>query len=270
MTNLSELGQRLLNSLQSFSPTFSQGFHPGISRQAVNAALEPLKYALPNDFYELYAWRNGHSDYFNQPVGSAMICQFSSINFVAEFKEWEIWGDEAPTYKGRSLLPFVEEDSRYFAIAMGRSYNDEAHIVHIGREGETTLRYDSITSMLTATIRCFEENAFYVNENGFLNEDYRSSAEILRSENPNTLAEAISDVMAGLEVYGLDDEPDQDSYSTLVSPFLSGLETLRILRSSETIVVVQTALDRMEHKSSDRAYSAKYTLNRWLSDVDAL
>ncbi|MCY7323312.1 MAG: SMI1/KNR4 family protein [Phormidesmis sp. CAN_BIN36] len=268
MTNLSKLGQRLLNRLQKISPEFSQGFRPGISREEVNAFLEPLQYTLPNDFYELYEWRNGHSDYFNQPVRSAMICQFSSTNFVAESKKWEVWGNEAPTYKGRFLLPFIEEDSRYFAIAMGRSYNDEAHIVYVSREGETTLRYDSITSMLISTIRCFEENAFYVDENGFLNENYRSSSEILRSENPKILTEAMSDIMAGFDIYGLDDESDQGSYGDLVSPLLSALETLRWVRPPGAIAVVQSGLDRLQNKSSDRAYSARYAFNRWLSDVE--
>lgn len=269
MTKIFELGDRLLNFLQALSPEFAQGFHPGISRTEVDAMLAPLDYTLPDDFYELYEWRNGHSEYFHQPI-SAEICQFSSINFVAQDKEWEIWEDEAPTYKGLQLLPFIEKDGRYFAITLGRSYNKNAHVIYVGREGETTLRYDSITSMLASTVECFERDAFYVNDKGQLEKNVCCAAEILRKNNPKTLAEAMSDVLDGLNTYGLDDESDQDSYSALVSPFLSGLETLRMLRSPEAIAVVQTGLAGLEHKSSDRAYSAKYTLNRWLSDVDAL
>jgi hypothetical protein len=139
MTKISELGDQLLSYLQRLTPDFAQGFHPGISRAEVNTALAPLDYTLPNDFYKLYEWRNGHSEYFPQIVPSAYICQFSSINFVAQDKKWEVWDNEPPTYKEQLLLPFIEEDARYFAIVLGRSYDDEAHIVHVEREGGTTL-----------------------------------------------------------------------------------------------------------------------------------
>jgi hypothetical protein len=271
MTKISELGFQLLSYLQRLTPDFAQGFHPGISCGEVNTALEPLDYTLPNDFYELYEWRNGHSDYFHQPISLGMICQFSSINFVAQDKKWEIWDDEPPTYKEQLLLPFIEKDSKYIAIALGRSYCDEAYIVDVSREGETRLEYDSITSMLASAVECFERNAFYPNDEGWLTENPGLTAEILRKHNPKTEAEVLSDVIAGLDIYGLDEESDQDHYSFLISPLLSGLATLRRFRSPEAVDVVRTALARLEHRVSDRAYSAKvYGYGRWLSDVEDL
>jgi hypothetical protein len=269
MTQISEATTQLLVYLERYTPEFAKEFNPGISEAEIQNLLNSVEYDLPNNFYELYRWRNGHPDYFNQPLESAQICQFSPIKMVAENRKWNWWESSPPKYKHNSILPFIQDDSRFFGVVLGRSYEYSAHIVHVGREGQCTLRYDSIEAMLGSTVECFEKNAFYTDDEGWLEENTVLAAEILREFNPQTLAESMLDVMAGLEVYGLDDESDQDSYSILVNPFLSGLETLRILRSPEAIVVVQTALARLETESSDRAYSAKYTLNRWLSDVDA-
>lgn len=270
MSRIGELGQRLLDSLQKISPEFCRGFYPGVAEDEVLATLEPLNYLLPKDFFDLYEWRNGHSEYFTQPVESAMICQFSPIHLVAEDKQWEIWGEEAPTYKSSFLVPFIEEDSRYFAVVVERTYDHEAHIVHVSREGETTLRYDSITSMLSSTVRCFEEDAFYIDQEGWLAENYELSAKILREENPHALAEATLDVMSNLDVYGLDDLIDDDSYINLSKVFLLGLATLRRLKPPNVIEVIQIALSRLHDVSSDRGYAAQYALNRWLNDVKEL
>jgi hypothetical protein len=271
MTKISDLGSQLLSYLQRLTPDFAQGFHPGIARAELDSTLKLFDYTLPNDFYELYEWRNGHSEYFPQIVTSAYICQFSSINFVAQDKKWEIWDDEPPTYKEQLLIPFIEEDARYFAIALGRSYDNEAHIVHVGREAETTLRYDSITTMLASTVECFERDAFYLDDEGLLTESLGLTAEILRKYNPKTSAEALADIMACIDIYGLDEESDHDHYSILIRPLLSGLATLKRFKSPEAVDVVRAALARLEHKVSDRAYSAKvYGYGRWLSDVEDL
>ena len=270
MSDISDLGRRLIKSLKKKNfLDFSQGFMPGISYKEIDETLAPLNHELPDDFYELYRWRNGHTAYFMQPVENVDICQFMSIQCVAEYKKWDIWEEEYPTYKGLPLLPYIEEDSTYFAIAMGRSYKNEAHIVDVGREGETTLRYDSISSMLASTVRCFEENAFYIDEKGWLAEKSYASSNILREENPYTLAESMLEFRETIDSYGFDNEVDDAHYSALVDLLWSSLATLKRLKPLECIELVQSTLSRLQNvPSSNRAFSAKYALNRWLKECD--
>ncbi len=124
--------------------------------------------------------------------------------------------------------------------------------------------------MLESTVECFETGAFYLDDKGWLEENYRLSAEVLRQNNPKTYAEAMSDVVAGLDIYGLDDAASEESYTTLVTPLLRGLETLRNLRPPETILLVRDALARLQERTSDRTLAAQYGLSGWLQDVRAL
>jgi hypothetical protein len=125
--------------------------------------------------------------------------------------------------------------------------------------------------MLASTVECFERDAFYLDDEGWLTENPGLTAEILRKHNPKTSAEAMAGIMTGLDIYGLDEESDHDHYSVLIRPLLSGLATLRRFKSPEAEDLVRTALARLENKSSDRADAAKiYGYGRWLSDVDAL
>ncbi len=68
MTHLLETGQRLLHYLQRYVPEFAEEFNPGISRAVIQNTLELCAYELPENFYELYEWRNGHPEYFTQPL----------------------------------------------------------------------------------------------------------------------------------------------------------------------------------------------------------
>ncbi len=271
MTNLSKIADKLLSYLQVYTPDFAKDFNPGISRLKVEEILSPIQYTLPDDFYELYQWRNGHPEYFNQPLESGYICQFSSVEQVSENKQWDWYGKMPPIYKGCTTLPFIDDGSRFFAIALGRSYQTESHIVYVSAfTDHPILRYDSISSMLMSTVECFEARAFYRNNEGQLQEEFQLSAEILRNNNPKTIAEAMSDVVTGLDIYGLNDEVNQESYSALIKPCLSGLETLRPMRPPEAISIVQSSLTRLQGKSSDRAWSARYGLSNWLRDVGVL
>jgi hypothetical protein len=271
MTNLSKMADQLLSYLQVYTPDFAKDFNPGISRLKIEEVLSPLQYTLPDDFYELYQWRNGHPEYFKQPLASAYICQFSSIEQVSGNKQWDCYGKTQTIYKGHITLPFIENGPQFFAIALERSYQTEAHIVDVDAFADhPILRYDSITSMLTSTVECFEARAFYLNNEGQLQEEFQLSAEILRNNNPRTIAEAMSDVMTSLDIYGLNDEVSQESYSALIDSCLSGLETLRPMRPPEAISIVQSSLTRLQGKSSDRAWSARYGLSNWLRDVGVL
>ena len=267
MAKLSDMGQQLLQWLQLYIPGFAEEFQPGISRAEVQSALGSLKFELPDDFYDLYEWRNGHPDDSRQSVGP--VYHFNPIDLVAEEKNWAWWGSNSPKYKGYSTLPFITDNSEFFAVALGRSYQDDAYVIYVDRVGGTYLRYDSVTSMMASTIECFMSNAYYLNDEGWIEENHLLSAEILRSKNPRTLAEAMVDLRDAINIYGLDDESDSDRYSSMIAPLLSAMKTLHPLRLPESINMIQDHLARLQARTSDRATSSKMALHRWLNELDA-
>ncbi|MDX2212837.1 MAG: hypothetical protein SFY66_06060 [Oculatellaceae cyanobacterium bins.114] len=195
---------------------------------------------MPNDFYELYEWRNGNSIYFPHPIESAQICDLCSVENIYE-EQAITWGESnIPKYKQNDLLSFVAREGDFFSIVLERNYEEEAHIVEVGESSNHgVLRYDSITTMLHSTVECFDINAFYLGEDGYLAENPSLVAEVLRTRNPKTVAEATSDLQSGLSVYGLDDRLAESEYGLLLIPVISSLETLRVLRPSEAITLVK-------------------------------
>jgi hypothetical protein len=281
MNKLSDTANRLLFYLQKYTPSFAQKYNPGISRTEIQAALQPFQYELPNDFYELYEWRNGNPEWFNHPIELAKICAFSSIDrILGDLKnddwDWDI--EEDSKYKKFSTVPFVDDGAcAFFSVVLGRSYEEEAHIafIHMGGGG-VHLCYDSITSMLESEVAHYELGAIYPTDKksfhrdeNFLGEKLDLGAEILRSKNPKTLTEAMSDLKNGLGYLGQDDEIDDYNYGNLVDPIFSALATLRMLRPPEAIELVQDRLGRFENKSSNRIDGARSGLSQWLVNVMA-
>jgi hypothetical protein len=268
MACISELGQRLVDHLHKYCPAFVSGFLPGVSREFVQLSLSATNLTLPEDFYELYEWHNGTLDYFTHPIGSAEICEFNPIETIREAQAYS-WDENAPpSYKQEKLLPFLTKQPNFFSIVLERNYEEEAHVVEVGESSNHgVLRYDCITTMLQSTVECFDVNAFYLGEDGYLAENPSLVAEVLRTRNPNTVAEAISDLQTGLSVYGLNDQLTESEYGLILIPVLSSLETLRVLRPSEAIELVKEHTIQLKEKKSYRALSAQEYLHEWLNEV---
>lgn len=269
MTNLTNAIEKLTSHLQRKLPGFVEEFQPGISFAEIQSALSTLEYTLPDDFYELYQWRNGHPDGSRQSLGP--VYDFNPIELIVQEKDWSSFGDSPPMYKGRQNLPFITNNSEFFSIVLGRSYAEQSHIVFVDELGETVLQYDSITSMFESIADCFELGAYYLNDDGWIEENSALSSEVLRSRNPKTIVEAMVDIQNVVDTYECDDNENSENYSKITTMLSSALQTLRRFRPPEAIKLVQSVLGRLEDVApSKRTNAARFTLNAWLQDVEAL
>jgi hypothetical protein len=274
MSDISVLGDRLLQFLHSSFPEYVEGFLPGISTNETCLSLAELTQALPDDFYELYEWRNGSTEYFPQPFFSGDICQFNPIEAILADMKWEEYADAVPTYKGHPSLPFITINSEFVVIVLGRSYSEDAHIAFVDEVGESYLYCDSIVSMLEATVECFLTGAVTINSSGYVEEDEGLSSEIWRNQNPRSLTEAMSDLRLALEfvtshINGTEEEKEASEYSSVISSLIAALRTLRRLRPPHAIEMVQDTLAMLQRVSSEETQGLEFTLSRWLEETNS-
>jgi hypothetical protein len=239
---------------------------PHQTKKRYKSILTEIKPNLPNDFYELYEWRNGNSEYFPRSFSSGYVCEYNPINVVAEDMKWEWHNDTPPMYKGCITLPFITLDSEFVAIALGRSYAQEAHVVYVDEVGESYLYCDSVTSMLESTIECFASGAVLISDEGCITENQQIISEIWRSRNPQTLAEAMLDFTQSLEVCQSEGTFGKSVYSNAITSLISALRTLRMLKPQEVIILAQDSLARIQQTSSDESKGLKFALDNWLRE----
>jgi hypothetical protein len=274
MSNISVLGDRLLQFLLGSFPEYAEGFLPGISTDQTRSSLAKLAHALPNDFYELYKWRNGSPEYFPQPFFSGDICQFNPIEAILADMKWEEYANAVPTYKGHPSLPFITINSEFVVIVLGRSYSEDAHIAFVDEVGESYLYCDSIVSMLESTVECFSTGAVTINSSGYVEEDQGLSSEIWRNQNPRSLTEAMSDLRLALElvtlhIHGIEEGREASEYSSVISSLIAALRTLRRFRPSDAIDMVQDALAMLQKVSSEETQGLEFTLARWMEETNS-
>jgi hypothetical protein len=268
MSNISTLGETLSSFICPHFPGFIQELNPGISRSAIQLSLTDLDQPLPNDFHELYEWKNGSLNGFPRPFNLGEILEFSPIEFVREDIRWEFYGDDIPSYKGFQLLPFIK-DSDSIAIALGSNYSEEAHIVYVTHVCEVLLFCDSITSMLTSTVECFTSGYIVIGNEGIAREDHHLCAEVWRRNNPHTIAEVISKLTLSINVciseasFSMTDE----EYSGVIDSLTSALATLSRYRPPEAITLIQDNLINLKRNNSARGGGLHLTLDQWLEEV---
>jgi hypothetical protein len=268
MSNISTLGETLLSFICSHFPGFIQELNSGIPRSAIQSSLTDLNQPLPNDFYELYEWRNGSLNGFPQPFNSGEILEFSPIEFVCEDMKWEFYGDDIPGYKNFQLLPFIK-DSDSIAIALGSNYSEEAHIVYVTHVCEVLLFCDSITSMMTSTVQCFTSGCIVIDNEGIVREDYNLCSEVWRRNNPHTIAEAISELTLSINIciseasFSMTNE----EYSKVIDSLTSALATLSRYRPPEAITLIQDNLISLKRNNSAKGGGLYLTLDQWLEGV---
>jgi hypothetical protein len=269
-TKLSETMDSLLEWIISIEPELAEGFQPGLLRSEIERIIvDHIPHTFPSDFYELYEWRNGNPNEASRSLGP--IYYFTPLQEVISFQEWAsqhvpLW---PPKYNGYSVLPFITSNGEHFAIAQGCTYNSEAHIVFVDEIGETTLRYDSITSMMESILECSKANAYSTNTDGWVEENYDISAQILRRKNPKTLATVQSIISDTISIYGFDSESEEQVYISRVEPFMNALQTAYYFRPVEISSLLQDTLLQLQNVSTERASTARTTITRWLESTSS-
>lgn len=178
-----------MNWLQQNQPEFAASFLPGLTNEQIQVILQDLPYQLPKEIYELYSWRNGtrerqkilfHLSMAFLPLQDALLVAKETID-IHEGTDNEL------RFEGQRLFPFLDDEGDRCAVVASEEKTLSSPIILIDEIDEICLGYTSLTSMMQTIAECCQTGAYYLIEEGFIEQDEDKSAEILRKYNGEIL-----------------------------------------------------------------------------------
>jgi len=190
MSSLTNSLNRIMNWLQQYQPEFAASFLPGLNDEKIQELTKNLPYQLPEEIHELYRWRNGtterqkiifHPSMSILSLEEALIVAKESID-ICDNTELEI------RFEGNRLFPFIDDDGDLFAVKCTQEKQNDSPIIWTFLEDDQLdIVYTNLTTMMQTVAECYETGAYYVGDEGFIEEYEVKVAEILRKYNSEIL-----------------------------------------------------------------------------------
>ncbi|MBD2450658.1 HEAT repeat domain-containing protein [Nostoc sp. FACHB-152] len=178
MSLLTDALDRIETWLVKNQPEFALSLQPGLTNAEIDTILQNFPYAMPEELYEFYGWHNG--------------CRYLSYGYVIPFYDNFFSLQDAMEYRQNALSWDSEWNSHWLPILDGNG--DYRYAVVVGEEtapvwfidpecGIKEIRWDSLTDLMLATAECYETGAYYIDNEGYIEEDKPKIAEIRRKYN---------------------------------------------------------------------------------------
>lgn len=208
--------ERIYRWAETHDPAFVALLQPGLTRQEIDTAVGGLPFALAEEVYELYQWRNGqkegsfrvglqqHFDPF-MPLQEALAeyTQFQAENFQIEVDEGFC---DFPESGGWLPLSGIGRD--YTATLGQPAASATSPLVWVWREDKTEFRYPSLTAMLEFRADIYEADAMRHDADGWYWADYTIASAIQRRHFP----EQVLDAEENYRRFGAVDSPRTSGY----------------------------------------------------------
>ena len=180
-------------------PAFVALLQPGLSRQEIDAAVSGLPFALAEEVYELYQWRNGQKDgefrlglhqwptYPFMPLNKALdeYTRSQAFNF-----QLEVENEDCDFAESGGWLPIFGEQMEYTATIGQAPGTLTSPLAWVSREDKTTLHYPSLTAMLEFRADLYDADAMRQDADGEQWVEYAVASVIQQQHFPEQAAEA--------------------------------------------------------------------------------
>ncbi|MFP4692962.1 MAG: HEAT repeat domain-containing protein [Halothece sp.] len=196
MTALTNALNRILHWHQQNYVEWVESKQPGLTTEEIKIKTQELPFRLPTEVYELYQWCNGTSEdipffpsYRFLPLEEAVDLYNSDFKEVHIDKlQQEDYYDIAqlasfswPSFQNQYWLPIFDFDSEIYFLSCDTQQRDATPVWYYFPESVfPRLYFSNLTSMLLAIAECYETKAYYLNEQGFLEENELKVAPILQ------------------------------------------------------------------------------------------
>lgn len=191
--------ERIERWAQQNDPAFVALLQPGLTRQEIDAAVGTLPFALAEEVYELYQWRNGQKEgkfrlglhqwptYPFMPLNEALdeYTRSQAFNF-----QLEVENDDCDFAEAGGWLPLFGEHMEYTATIGQAPGALTSPLAWVSREGKTTLHYPSLTAMLEFRADLYDAGTMRQDAEGEQWVDYAVASVIQRQHFPEQAAEA--------------------------------------------------------------------------------
>ncbi|MCC0178711.1 SMI1/KNR4 family protein [Waterburya agarophytonicola K14] len=182
MSLLTETLNKIFLYLKHNYPKIASSLQPGLSDREIELKVASLPFRLPQEFYELYQWKNG------TPETS------DALNFYRHFRFLPL--EEALTTfprKGRDSylvdeylpygwIPIFTFEGEYYGVVGSQIQRYDSPIVYLYHE--EAVGYTNLTSMMQAIAECYETKVYYLNKHNYIAADSTQEEQIVLKYNP--------------------------------------------------------------------------------------
>lgn len=189
MSGLVDNCQAILDMLRRLNRPVAQKLREGIEPHSLSRSLARFGLEAPMQLSELYGWRDGTAISDTDTIGEiAFIPGYHFLSMERGLLHYASLLD-SPYWNATWLPILTNGGGDFFVVDLAKRDHFSAPII-VFRLGEEIQEqeYDSIALMIETIRRSFYENAYYVNEAGFLDEDAQKHRRIAAEINPQSPA----------------------------------------------------------------------------------
>lgn len=202
MVVLTNALERILKGMQKYDARIAYLLQPGLNYLEIEEKVRVIPFRLPQEFYELYQWRNGFIPGTKEAFSSLGGHDFFSLDWLIKeyFHRLEDLNKHANFYEKFSheyirtpqWFSFLGHDKQdYFII--GEQEQKQESPVYCFDYGDIydfrpKLKYSSLTSMMLTIAECYETGVYYnveVKYGKLFGMNYPASESIRKKYNPD-------------------------------------------------------------------------------------
>lgn len=173
---------RVKNWLVKTDPNFRSYLQLGLTHEDISSIVKDLPFQLSKEVYELYQWHNGTpDDCYKEFLPGYMFLSLEQALKVfllldEEREDLLEFGDELWQ---KHLFPIFMLDQKEYLVLLG-DLKETSPVLRFVYADVAVPRYPSLTNMMLAIAECYELGAYYLHEDGYLEEDEQKADEINR------------------------------------------------------------------------------------------
>ena len=188
MSSLTTALEEIRAWLLEHAPQQASSLAPGLSLTEIQSHLRSFPFALPQEVYDLYLWRNGSGE----EAGLFVYHHFLDLDLAltdAALLNDDVWvqartQEQQPAH----VFPLFDFDGEYFVVPVTETAVPAAPVFHVGcDDGALTRAFSSLTAMMQAIAASYQVGLYALDAEGYLHlTDPQKFSEIRRRYNPDT------------------------------------------------------------------------------------
>lgn len=156
-------------------PESAAALQPGLTEAQLEERTRVLPYPLPEPLRALYRWHNGQRN--NQPFFS----NFTFYPLEEAIEEYQL-GRETAAESQREWpsgwFPVFGFQGDFFLVDLSQAQGRSPVYFYLSEETEVPVWYENLEQMLKTLCTCFEQGAYYLDEDEIFLEDFELSEQI--------------------------------------------------------------------------------------------
>jgi len=194
--------ERILKGMQKYDVQIASVLQPGLSFGVIEEKVKVLPFRLPQEFYEIYQWRNGFKPGTSKVFSSWGGHDFFDLDRLIKDYFYKIEYDKKNADFSKSFPAEHPRASQWFSL-FGHDKQDYFIIGEQEKKQESPvfcfdygdwddfrpkLKYSSLTSMMLTIAECYETGVYYNVEGKYgkvFGMNYQAAESIRKKYNPD-------------------------------------------------------------------------------------